>query len=769
MHEYVIRVFRAGGFLRWYAPDRLDTLEVLERPGNANVAQRLPAMGVGLAQSDLAGFLDPDVARLLSSALEAHPIVRLILHDSLPNEWQTFAFERLESRGKTLRGRLLVERAAKHDAWAPMLPASGRVLVGSLLSLDDIRDHFGWLASEDTTLDQVSTVIGAGPMEMMLDRTRMAKISALVVIARGTESAELPSFRLHDGSPWELPEECALPPLVALIACGTNDGNLIAYGQRLLKRAGGPTTIIASIGRIDLAPASAFLRHFLERWHAGADAASLLADAIRRDDLLGCADHLCLLGRGILHWGVPQSSAELQREDLIAAAQGEVAQGDAGDALVATLERILLEAVLNDGSLGDPYGKLRDAGMLTLDQKQQKKLLVALEHDSVKPRLSFLARVATGALAIHLAEAFDHEALKQYENLLASFEQDYPDPSPQIFHFWSKLPYRFGKYSLAMQLACDGLARADDDSLCRSALGLLGHFSNLLLDLDLPELADRITMRANHCCGERSDDDTVKLRYELLDRTARILLRRGNSEKAAATFKIKAKEAGTIVLSNGEKLRENDDRELAWLLYVAAWTRHSSLASLTERASARVQSLIACGSPAKGNADFNYLLRALALAAWRGGDGRAADKVNAQATYLSNLLERGDPGPSGFAAAFMNRYRLDHGGTSALPNWETAQAYLEDSAYWLELAALHALHGERSTSLRALDGFQQMKNGAVEYLARIPRDRNIGRSLDGWRLAVEQRQRDETAFFEGVQEGVPCDVDALVRSGLLPL
>ena len=769
MSEYVIRVFQAGGFLCWYAPDRLETLEIRERPGSGNLVLRLPAIQGGLTQGDLASFLDPDVAGLLISALESHPTVRLILHDSLPNEWQTFAFERLESRGKTLRGRLLIERAARHDAWAPILPASKRVQVASLLSRTDIIVHFGWLASGDAMLDHVSTVIGAGPTEAMLDRIRTVDLSALVVVARGTESAELPPFRLYDGSPWELPDDCALPPLVVLIACGTDEGNLIAYGQRLLKRAGGPTTVIASIGRIDLAPASTFLRHFLERWRAGADAATLLADAIRRDDLLGCADHLCLLGRGSLHWGKPRSYAELQREESIGAAQGEVAQEEAGDALVEALERILLEAVLNDGSLGDPYVILRGAGILTLDQKQQKQLLAALEHDSVKLRLSFLARVAAGALAIHLAEAFDHEALKRYETLLSDFERQYPNPSPQVFHFWSKLPYRIGKYGLAMRLACDGLARADDESLCRSALGLLGHFTNVLLDLDIPELADRIAMLANDCCGERADDDTVKFRYELIDRKARILLRRGRPQGAAAAFEKKAEEARTIVLSNGEKLRESDDRELAWLLYVSAWTRNSSSASLIDLTCARVQSLIAHVSPAKGNADLNYLLRALALAAWRFGERRPADVVEAQAPYLSNLLTRGDPGASGFVAAFMNLYHLDHDGTSALPDWEATQVQLEDGAYWLELAALHALHGARSESLRALRGFQNMKSGAVEHLSKIPPDRKIGRILDDWRFTVEQRQKDESAFFEAVQEGFRCDVGALVGSGLLPL
>ncbi|RXL96522.1 CHAT domain-containing protein, partial [Citrobacter sp. AAK_AS5] len=73
-----------------------------------------------------------------------------------------------------------------------------------------------------------------------------------------------------------------LPPLVILLACGSDTGNLIHYGRKLL--AHGARTLIAPFGRLDARAARDFLVQFLPRWSTGWRADTALQAAQARDE-----------------------------------------------------------------------------------------------------------------------------------------------------------------------------------------------------------------------------------------------------------------------------------------------------------------------------------------------------------------------------------------------------------------------------------------------------------------------------------------------------
>ncbi len=757
---------RAG--VRWWTPAATGWLDLaapwtpssLVGEGEGGGATRSPDLDIAALRDrfhhqPLGAALAPALAQMLADRLgEAEGRLRLRLCADLPLPWQRFPFEFLSDQGQSLRHRLYVIRHVPRDAGPPAFPTRREMLILDL-----------WPDAERTTstgerlfvnlidgLEAARVIRGHGRVRAELARLDLAAFAALVVIGHGTQTDGAPVV-LESGETWSLPLERGLPPLVVLAVCGNDRFNLFDYGQKLL--AAGAQTVLAPLGELDAGPTDRFLRAFLGGWQAGQTAAELLWAAQRQPDSDHGAGRLYLLGRAELHAGPARAPAERTDADL---ADCMLRDKDA-DALRVLIERITLRGYQRDGDLDSAVDDLYETlGIDYDDREPEQALLEALRAG--ESRLPPLARDWAVSYLVYLAEVYDQTQFEHYQGVypqLSARLQGSARP-PYVFYHWGKSSYRQGLYAQALDRVAQGFARLDETRLDRRAgLGLLGLLVGCLIDLNLPAEGLKLYDRLNAALRQTGDAFALLQRFNRLDRRARLGLRLGKPETA---------------LSNYQTKRWDDprdpDRDLAWLLYVSAWAhptdaRSRSYAGEVRERLSDVPGLLA--DPGKGNSTPVYLLRAYALWAWRAGDADAARLLGQHWQHLApRVQEFPDPGPLGLALGYLHRYQQEHPDHPlGLSAWEGAQARLEESEYWFELAALNSLLGRREAAMRFLGEFQRMRSQALPFLERLPAW--LAGTLD-WAASLQQRAEQESALLLAERPPTPAE---LVEKGVLPL
>ncbi len=703
----------------------------------------------------LSAALAPELASMLADRLgEAAGRLRLRLCADLPLPWHRFPFEYLSDQGQSLRHRLHVIRHVPRDAGPPTFPAHREILVLDL-----------WPDAERTTskgerlfvnlidgLEAARVIRGHGRVRAELARLDLTAFAALVVIGHGTLTTGKPVV-LESGEPWSLPLERGLPPLVVLAVCGNDRFNLFDYGQKLL--AAGAQTVLAPLGKLDAGPTDQFLRAFLGGWQDGQTAAELLWDAQRQPNSDHGAGRLHLLGRAELHAGPARAPADQTDADLAARALRDE------EALRALIERITLRGYQRDGDLDSAVDDLYETLGIDYDDREPEQALLKRLRAG-ESRLPLLARGWAVSYLVYLAEVYDHSLLPDYEQVgleLNARLKDLPRP-PYVFYHWGKSVYRRGLYVEALNRVAQGFAGLDETRLDRRAgLGLLGLLVSCLIDIDLPNEGLVLYDRLNAHLRQPSDAFARLQRLNRLDRRARLGLRLGEPDTALAHYQTKRREDD----------RDRDrDRDLAWLLYVSAWANPTDVRSRSYAGEVReklsdVPGLLA--DPGKGNSTPAYLLRAYALWAWRAGDADAARLLGQHWQHLApRVQEFPDPGPLGLALGYLHLYQQEHPDLPlGLSAWEGAQARLEESEYWFELAALNGLLGRREAASRFLGEFHRMRSQALPFLERLPAW--LAGKLD-WAASLKQRAEQESALLLAERPPTPAE---LVEKGVLPL
>ena len=767
--------------LRWWRTAASSLIDAAALPSTAVDAD--PEL-ISLRQSPLETF-----AVALEKALTSGPVC-LSLAAGLPQFWFEFPWERLRLRGSTLTGRLVVVRRRLLTAEPPIFPEVGRVMVLDLWPPREIEQPFCNLANPATS---IFVNRGAAARYAAQSSRDLNGLSALVVIAHGGEKPEAP-FLDEQGRPWALPAGCSLPPLIVLLACGNRDGNLLEYASSLLEA--GARTVLAPLGKLSAPSAAKALHGLLNAWQAGRPVAEALAAIAMADDSGHGARRLCLVGDPMLRVAACPTPWELPRQSLIQAVRAVLAvetvekpdnPGDNGT-LAALLERITLEAFQEDGErvwdgVQPAKGvrkRLREALALRLDgdQTQAKVLLHTLWQ--IQKDLSPLTRAWIVPLMHHLAESHNHTLLPGIEALRHAHDGNLPDGAAQR-HGWAIGFYREGRYAQALHELGEGVSflTITPDIEAAESLGLL---VNCLIDLDLPDLIvgpmEQLTQATRG-----SSMEAAAQRFRLLDRRARLALRKGQPRAALVHFQRKRTEAP----NHGEDGR----RELAWLLYVAAW--HEPLGEATTKLANEVLALLS--DPAatttareqeKGNSNFSYLLRALGVYTWRTATAAGESDVGASTAaclvaHFSLLRQRlvvGDPGPFAMTLGYLLLYARTRSSAALGFNdafltsvWEEVRAALKDREYLLELAALQYLFKEDAST--SLDDFQQMRAQAVAKLANFPSWVWKGMSLPlDFSATVERRANEERVLLWNIGPFAMTDnerVMKLVQQGLLPL
>jgi hypothetical protein len=392
---------------------------------------------------------------------------------------------------------------------------------------------------------------GVAEVERKLAGGGLSHRSLLVIIAHGSERQDAPPFRLADGQEWTLPPDIPLPPLVLLLACGNADHHLVEYGRRL--RKAGVQTVLAPTGRLDARPADRFLRDFLQGWQAGQRVDALLWRAQRQPDSDYGAGRLIILGRGDLRAGLAHAPAEWP--DAVLQNAARALTPDSVPALQALLERLTWQCYLQEGHLEGVVDQLYEALDLKYDDRDREPALLELlvQHGS---QWALLTQSWILDYQIYLAEIYDHRWLP-----VGSARKLPNAPAPHACYHYAKGHYRAGAYPRAARQLAIGLhALPPARWPLRSGLGLLGVLVNTLIDLNLPDLAqaafDQLDLVLSRVSSASADRETLNH----WDRRARLALRHGQPRIALGHYRQKQ-----------QRDQRDPDRELAWLLYVAAW------------------------------------------------------------------------------------------------------------------------------------------------------------------------------------------------------
>ncbi len=746
-------IWPEGKAIRWFTPAETGLFESTH-PGNSDFPVQLKELRDQETEVPIDQGLNPHLAALLGDLLEKHPSgLRLHLSEDLQQDWHRFPYQWLHFRGKSLHGHLLVIfHASKKPEQETASCHQGAAILDLWLHKPLEMETGGNEPFRALAIPGfVQVYRGFGPVAAFLRQKDLSEYVLTCVIAHGSETMDAPPFRLPGGALWTLPSDECLSPVVLLLVCGNDDHNLIAYGRNLL--CAGAQAVLAPVGRIDAVAADAFLRDFLMAWQEDQRLDEILLHAQANDESETCARRLQLLGRGDLR--LSQSVLVKDKTDLGAAEA--VSMGDT-EALTGLINRLTFRCFQDKGNLTGVVEDLFDALEIEhRDQTEEVRLLKVL--DDVQERLWPLARAWVLPLAAYLAETYDHAQLEKYEGLHRELSELLPR-TPYTQYAWSKLYYRQGQDLAAVEELAAGLKLIPSQRRCAGdAVALLGHFVNVLVDLNLPEAARAVFDLMDPCFSGKGDDLLDRYRTARMNRAGRLSLREGRVEAALSFFR----------LANTEALCEGCDgnRELSWLLYTSVWAEITGASEWAEQVKEKLRNVsVIFAAFGSGNESEAYLMRALAAWAWRTGDEDAIAILN---PYLNEIRERlylQDAGPCGHTLAFLHLYRKGHPGSALdLPAWDEIQAPMEAQHYWLDLAVFNALCEDWIQSRRCLERFQQLRQELVISLGMVPDWLEMRMGKD-WRRNVEGRA---TLERECLQEGNGAEVQTLAGSGAIPI
>ena len=753
--------------VRWCANEGSGLIDCpnLERCGRSEVREQLFEGG---REKELSTMIERPVAELLISRLREHDSLRLRLAEELPDSWHTCAYERLLLDGEELFGRLVVERyVSKQRHLGRPVPRDGMLF--DFLS-DEPGDNFpdgernAFYSAVDTQrLQSVAKICLDKPVvDHYIEQKDLSHKGFLCIVTHGSETSATAPFRSADGSSFQLSLESGLPPIVILLVCGGFAGNLIDYGRQLL--ANGARAVIVGIGKISAPHAGEFLDGFVSSWNQGGTLAECLRTAQSNDPRAIGARRLVILGNGDLHAG------ELHVDEMSNAALNEAAQTNDTHALTALIDRITFDAYRREGNAGSTLSELYQRLSLPYDDPNEGPEPY-LKFVAVADLVSPLARNWLHPYLGFLAQVHDHPSMQRFlktRNQAKGLGAWLPD-SPIFYHYLATPEYRNGFYIKGVRKLVNGLNRLDGETVCNEAgIKLLGNLINHLIDLSLPDEADLLAVELKRCLEIYEGDTEETDRFIFMDREARIALRRGRTNGTPDEHIVRA--LTLFAQKRAESIEGGEDgyRELAWLLYAAAWGGAKEAKDYAQE----VQSILAdvkgvSQGISEGNDTRLYLLRALALWAWRGRDQHAAEQVDA---FLAALTQRGfnqDIGPLGFATAFLALYS----GETSYEHWTRMKVLMEQDRYWLELTAFSYLMGDTTATQRYLEHFQHQRSVAFENLKKLPVWLANGAFCGSeWDRRVEslanREQREKEIFIDAASDP---SAEAMVRAGLMPM
>lgn len=626
----------------------------------------------------------------LWTLLVAHHLsqITLILDRSLSRAWHTLAWEHLHWRGTKLGIRLQVIRYAQ-PVLNPM-PRSGKTLIWDQWPGDEFAALIKGRHHIERRhkLEQIEQYIRLG--------TDVGHFARLIIIAHGGENEDV-ILQNKSRDPWDIQLPATLPPEVLLVACASYHGNFHNLAVACLER--GAQSVICGHGPLN---------------------AELMNQA-----LIAWLD-------GDTHVPAHEALLRLQKQDQIGQQGGVHWLRYYGDIPMRAYDRLTLD-FFQKPDKPNPF-EISDK---TIDTGNTDAIRVFLNEIENETGYCSLTQYWLLPLALYWAEKYNHALKNNLKIRFNALTVHCDELLPERAYGLASVYRRDGKYPLAIAQLSEGL---QSNPNLRQKTNLLGALLNDLIDFNLPEPGQTVLDQLDGCLTQ-IDNPTQDFR--LYDRRARLALRQGKIATALRHLDCKRQEA-----LNRYK---EDSRELAGLLYSAAWFDDPKANHYANEALARLPQMKDIGD---GNDNKAYLLRALAVWQWRQQQDKgvlSSDLV----VCKERLNTQQDPGAF---ASLLIYHQLALGCCSG-ENWDLAIDGLERGRYWLELTAFHALAGQIKEAKRALKKFQDIRSNSLEALQT-----GVVKEI-AWLMADNDRKQLEN-------NRLLADIvtpNTLTQHGLLPL
>ena len=746
------------------------------------------------------------VANLIETWLaerEEEQILRLYLIDNLPEIWQTLPLEWCRVKGDMLYQHMQVLR------YVPFYPENIPVRCSQSTLLLNLWPkpprHERKISRENNTIPNRNSATSIQPQppfsylitlmrkqpkyyqvitgsikaQFYLEQHDITQHSLLCVIAHGSENNQQKPFLTHKGDEhWELPKR-QLPNLVLLLACGSEEGNLIHYALRLLSR--GAKTVLAPIGKLDASQVEIFLKRFLKQWQKGKHVHDILLNLQQDKSLNHAALRIRLIGQGGLYQQQPQYEEHTYYDASWSGLQQCIQHNEHNDerCLVQLLNQLTYRCLMQNNSLEQSIAILYDAvNFVYNDPHEDARLYLRLKQ--VYEQCWPITQHWLHYYLLFLSSLHDHHNITLYRRKISQSVNIQLPEEDLFFYYLMHGFYRKGNYAQAIEtfvLGFNEIERKIASSKVRfkEAEYKLSVLSiNIFIDMNFPRLGNTLLEHSRYCLEEASlpYDTYRKAEFTLLDQEARLLARNGQSAEQMQVGLTKA----IMKLERKRELAQQDHhdghRELASLLSLSTWLDKPNkvYAEMTLARVADIKTTSEEIRQTEGNCTALYLLRALAAWAWHQNDQEAYEKV---ASYLpvykeiGEMRHLGDAGPIGFIIAYLALLK----NKQAQQLWPMMASKLENDAYFLELAIFHALLNDQQESKYNYRRFSRQQQRVLNYLDQLTYhgflDNMFYREYSHAKQHFEQKRENEYQMLEQLSAG-KRSIHALIEKGFLP-
>ena len=649
------------------------------------------------------------------------------------------------------------------DLWPKPPPGKSRPLAGLLDRLGPIGGGVRILAGPQTA-------------EAYLRSMDPANYAALVVFCHGSEDEHpaTPPLLGPSGQPWALPLNNGLPPLVVLLACGSDSGNLVRHGRSLL--AHGARALIAPFGRLDADAARSFLDRFLPRWLAGGRLDAALQATQAQDKTGWGARRLVLVGAPGLRRAVHPRLEEIQDAELAAIVHRDDQR--AALALLCLVERYTLRGFQQGHGLRNAEPTLRDTLSVAVGDEGAERWLFAHLDQAVRlGRIGLMTQAWLYPWLAQSAERFHHERMDHYAAAWRKLGEATTRAPASIHHYWHRTAYRHGRYGEALEELIKGLDALGPEEFWPEGAPLARDLANLLIEFNVPKAAQQVASALQTHLGTGNAGGALQAeRHKLMDTLARAHLRGGGEGWRSALALLLRKRADARQLYG-----EQGHRELAALLHLISWADPASalaqeLAREARLLLAKVDETLATIHIDQGNSTSLYLLRAFAAWVWRTGNPADADLLGRyRSLWERDLYTRRDPGPLGCICAYLNLYAQEGGYVPSqdLPSWPAGRELLSAECYYLDAAILDALLGHGPKAQAHLARFHRQGETLPQALSRLAGQRQGLAPLDlgsvdlaDWAQEIAGRRHLESQILAKHHRLTPA---TLLACGIMPL
>ena len=699
-------------------------------------------------------------------ALGNNDYLRIHLINTLPKSWQQLPLEWCQWQGEPLYKKIqLVRYAALPKTSLPVHHTEQTLILNLWPQVANHRKFF-----ENIIYDPHFEVIqGRFKTILHIRNNDVSQLSLLCVIAHGNETDVDNPLLCEKLQAWSLPER-QLPPLVLLIACGGEQGNLLLYGATLLER--GAKTVLAAKGKLDASQVTDFLDAFLKHWKTGANAECILFQLQAENNAEHAARRIHVMGQsGLYHASHTCHKADISDWNSLT----KVAAND-NDALLMLLDQLTLHNLVTRSSLESSVNDLYDALQLDYNNPHEKRSLLYDRLETLYLHCLPLTQKWLSCFLMYLSSIHKNQAIDYYQQEVIRLQKIKTQGSDDLFFYMASGQYRSRQHEQAMKILIDGLNSLSSHQQVKHQYEHEADYKlkelalNIAIVMTLPELGLFFLEQSNDALASLTLDKEQRAleTFTQFDRTARLFVRigdpdnelKGDAGLIRCIYQLQQKRSLAITTR-----QETGERELCLLLYFSAWLKYE-----TPNTDYCHQALILLASVDEiskelksktGNLTKLYLLRALSAWAWLQQDKKAIALLEAYLPTiieLCNNVQRHNTAPLGFIIAYMAL--LGH--PLAKQQWfYIANKMLSDQCYF-ELALFHRLLKQDKKAIAAFKKHKQQQHRVFENMKALQQ----GVCMDEYQVLLQSTE--ERLASESVMDIVTMDLDTMQGLGFIP-